>query len=296
MSHCAVIFAIGFTLLFAPTVHSQALDATPSIEPRLFPQYPNARDKRYLGFYDTCGDEAIEEPVRLVRTPLDTQAFELDLKLRDEAFFCFFPAPPFAKTLHLVELPLDVPMQSVRVRVRKFGVVQSDRVIFIPYSSPLPPSVAGAWNNPTYAAQGVYLSFTTLPGASGIRRDAITMTWTTYDSAGKPMWLAGAATIPMQSSSAPTYTVEVPLYALTGGAFPSATQVPPTQSSWGTARLEYLACDRLGLRWFPVDGSNFPPGAIELQQLVYSSTQPCDIERYETDNYRRVKIITPVVE
>lgn len=277
-------------------VQGQALTPRSGVEPRLFPEYPNARDTRYIGYYDTCGEQVIEAPVRLVADPDNAAAFTLDLTVRVPDAICFIPQPAFGRTLHLVELPSDRNIEWVDVTVRELGVVTFDRRISIPYASPLPPSVAGAWNNPAYPAQGIYLSFTTLQSAAGQNRDAITMTWTTYDRAGKPMWLAGAATLPMQDSSAPTYTVEVPLYALTGGAFPSATQVPPTQSLWGTARLEYLACDRLSLRWFPVDGANFPPGAMELQQLVYSAAQPCDIERYETDNYRRVSIITPIVE
>jgi hypothetical protein len=275
---------------------AQALLDLPVAEPRLFPQYPNGRDARYIGFYDTCGDLPIEQPVRLVAASDNARRFTLELTLDDESIICFFPPVPFARMLHLVELPRELPMESVNVILRRFDDVVIEREIFIPYASPLPPSVAGAWNNPANAAQGVYLSFTTLPSASGIYRDAITMSWTTYDAAGKPMWLAGAATLPPQSSAAPIYSVDIPLYATTGGAFPSLTQVPPSVSTWGTARLEYLACDRLSLRWFPVDGANFPPGAIELQQLVYSSTQPCDIVRFETDNYRRVNIITPVVE
>ena len=281
-------------IAMTPIAHAQTLLAESSFETRLFPEYPNARDKRYVGFYDWCGDEKIEEPARLTRIPGGPD-FTLDIKMRDEVMMCFATPPAFSQTLHLVELPQDLAINSVRVLVRQFGAIVSDRTIRIPNSAPLPPSVAGAWNNPAYAAQGVYLSFTRLPTAPGSYRDAITMSWTTYDAAGKPMWLAGAATLP-NASSTPTNTVDIPLYAMTGGAFPSATQVPPTLSTWGTARLEYLSCDRLSLRWFPVDGSNFPPGAIELQQLVYSSTQPCDIERYETESYRRVKIVTPVVE
>lgn len=283
-------------LVLASGAKAQSLSAAASFETRLFPEYPNARDRRYVGFYDTCGDQLIEEPVRLTRVAGGPD-FELELTLRDDdVYFCFFPPPDFSKTLHLVELPRDVAMNSVRVRVRQFDAVQSDRTIRIPPSYPLPPSVAGAWNNPAYAAQGVYLAFTRLPSASGLYREAIVMTWTTYDAAGKPIWLAGAATLPLQSPSTPVHTIDIPLYATRGGAFPSATQVPPSLSTWGTARLEYLACDRLSLRWFPVDGSSFPPGAIELQQLVYSATQPCDIARYESDNYRRVNIITPIVE
>jgi hypothetical protein len=281
-------------LFLSPAIHASSILGFPLMEPRLFPEYPSPRDKRYIGFYDHCGEGGITEPVRLVPRS-NGIGYQLDLTVGESDFLCFATPPAFAKTLHLVELPRNVPINHIYVTLTRFGQLLADEEIRVISPWDIPPSIAGAWNNPLHPAQGVYFAFTRAPNGAAIAGEAITMTWTTYDAQGKPIWLTGISPIRSQSTT-PNYSVDIPLYATTGGRFPGRTDVPPALSVWGTARVEYLACDRLRLQWFPVDGTAFPPGAMELQQLIYSATNPCDLDRSEFDHSRSVRVVVPVVE
>lgn len=271
-----------------PAATADPFTGRPLYQPRLFPEYPAADDKRYIGYYDFCGEGATRAPARLVRTNT-IGTYTLDLQLVDPDVICFATPPPFSKTLHLVELPRDLPIDRVDVTiVQGQNEIASDS-IRVPAPWPLPPSITGAWNNPEKAAQGVYFAFSTLPTAAGVMREAVVMTWTTYDNEGRQLWLTGTAPL-LPGTSSP---VDIVLYETNGGQFPApGPGTPPslpTIFAWGTARVTYLGCDRLTLRWMP--SGAFVSGEMELRQLAYGATQPCDIERFEADRYRSVKIV-----
>ena len=89
-----MVLAMLLALTLLPSANSQTLSDPPKFEPRLFPEFPNERDKRYIGFYDTCGESPILEPVRLVSDAVGS--YRLDLRLAEDVWQAAYMQQPLS--------------------------------------------------------------------------------------------------------------------------------------------------------------------------------------------------------
>jgi hypothetical protein len=125
----------------------------------------------------------------------------------------------------------------------------------------IPPSIAGAWHEPSLARQGVQFSVTT---------NGILAVVTTYDAAGQPDWLTGLG----QRVDGDFQRLRFPLYRST----------PQGSTAAGEADFEYLGCGRI--RW----------NGRELHQYLIDANEFCDHERFARDAHYDVEYIDPQVE
>jgi hypothetical protein len=279
---------------------------TRAYEPRVMPADASKRDSRYIGFYDGCGESAgLQQPV--VLAPVEGTPTLRTLALRTNSTIgeslCFATTPfPFTQRLFLIELPPDSDPLILAVDVRisdRDGTLRFERRLYIPrqMDDVTPPSIAGTWNNPAHAGQGVHISFSPLPvgEADGVRYfgDGLVVAWTTYAADGNPVWLTGSALLDRTGSERTGYVTRVPLYRTRNGSFPGRTGPAATAEAWGSVDLEYLGCGALRMSWSANDDTAFPDGSMELSHLVHTSTAPCDLERFAYERAQRLDLIVP---
>jgi hypothetical protein len=299
---------IGTLLSWVVTlpVAAQVGDTT-AYSPRVMPADASKRDTRYIGFYDACGESGgIRQPV--VLAPVDgspgLRLLEVRINASSDETFCFATPPPipFHRTLFLVELPPDnnPTILAVDVKVRTAdGVLISEGQVRIPprFSDITPPSIAGTWNNPANAGQGVHISFSPVPIGDfqgfPASADGLVVVWATYAPDGEPLWLTGAGRLGRQSETNSGYVTTVELFSTDGGTFPGRAGPSATATAWGSVDIEYLRCGEIRFSWAARDSNAFPTGSMDLSQLTHTSASPCDLERFEYQRSRNVEIIVP---
>jgi hypothetical protein len=244
--------------------------------PELFPLHPSPRDARYVVFADLCDDIDLVSPVTLRRDGDDL--WYLDLRASRDEVFCFAPPPPFASTLHAIELPDAVLQADIDVRLILYAGEQIRETLLTSRPAAIPPSITGTWHDAASPGQGINL--TLAPG------QVLVAHWATFDADGAPLWLVGAG----DADAAGGYRRHVPLARLQQGQFPGRGTRPPEVLPWGSALIEYLGCQRLRLSWDAIDDDRFPPGSRELVQYSGEATNPCDLAAFARASGRRLKL------
>jgi hypothetical protein len=171
----------------------------------------------------------------------------------------------FAEATADVLGPLALPRNSIGLAVARdggrlwlyeagFNVV--DRLLVRDPAQPaLDQRHSGAFFVPTQSGHGFFLS---------VLESAVTITWATYDSDGRPIFLTAAAPPPAPGQS----TLELPAILTRGMRFgefdPATLRIEP----WGTFRWTVLDCDRVDFDWrsdYPMaDGRPFGTGRLAL--------------------------------
>jgi hypothetical protein len=295
------LLAAACLLLFSSLPASAEIGDRRSYVPRLIPSDPSERDTRYIGFYNHCGSAPLQSPVVIRPVPGDPYARLIDLQESDTPDLCFPEPVPFSQTLYLVELPDDPTIERVTIRLRSEngGIQYFDETIETRARVVTPPSIAGTWNSPGNAGQGVHLSFSPVPvsGSNGVafHDDGLVVVWATYTPEGEQMWLTGAGRLGQPSQTNSGYVTTIPLYSTDGGTFPGRTGAAATAALWGSVDIEYVGCGEVRFSWAAQDAIAFPTGSMDLSQLTHTSASPCNPEVYEHQRARNVEIIVPQV-
>lgn len=271
MSRTWLVLLFPWLLCWPPLLQAQQR----LMVPELFPLHPSPRDARYVIFADLCDDIDLVSPVTLRR--VDTSTWYLDLRASRDEVFCFAPPPPFASTLHAIELPQAVLQADIDVRLILYAGEQIRETLLSSRPVEVPPSITGTWHDAASPGQGINL--TLAPG------QVLVAHWATFDADGAPLWLVGAGA----ADAGGGYRRRIPLARLQQGQFPGRSARRPEVLSWGTAQVEYLGCQRLRLSWDAIDDERFPAGSRELVQYSGETTNPCDLTAFAQANGRRLK-------
>ena len=115
-------------------------------------------------------------------------------------------------------------------------------------------TMSGVWWNPQRAGEGLLINFETV----GERR-VVFLAYFTYSSTGSASWLVGNVDYQAGATSIP-----IPLITGSGARFGAGFRASDVRTApSGTAVLEYVACDRLRLRYSGTESLT-----IELTRLV----------------------------
>jgi len=253
-------------------------------QPFLFPQLSGLRDEHYIVFVDNCGEGRLHEPVVLRQGAGDTWTLEGRL-VATQPTVCFaVPGGP-GSAVHAVRIrPQELMTSSLRVDIDGLeSTAYEGEVPIIGMGTLVPPSIDGAWHDPSNPGQGLYLAQTRSPG-----RLSVVALLATYDE-GKPLWLTGIG------SNDGAYRVKISLYRTSSGAFPTRGTSPPSVQAWGELELEYLGCHRIRANWRALDAAAFPDGSREFRQFTPDMTHECDIHAFAQTVAQEVFIYEPTV-
>lgn len=113
------------------------------------------------------------------------------------------------------------------------------------------------WFDPAYDGEGLVVQvFESVGNTTSL---TILVSWFTYDSSGVPYWLAGSTSVPRGSRVA-----NVPVAYFADGSFGGTGPTGGAdQSPWGTVRVEFPNCNRIGWTYTANPGlpSGVPSGA-----------------------------------
>jgi hypothetical protein len=254
-------------------VHAQSFERVPE----LFPANSSDRDARYVILRDSCGEVQFDEPSTLRQD--NNGNWVLELVQRPEEHFCFPIPPEFSTTIHAFPLPATLRGRLL-VNVSPAGGRPVEIFTLGVYETPLPPSVAGTWHDPTNPGQGIKLTYA--------EDQRIDVHWATYEPEGTPLWLVGTGRRDFRDRN--LYRRNVHLFAFRGGTFPGTGAATPVAEEWGSLSLEYEGCGRLQVRWLPRNESRYPPATRRFDQFAGQATEPCDLNRFAHSQGRSVRI------
>lgn len=130
-----------------------------------------------------------------------------------------------------------------------------------------PPAVRGGssgnWFNPAQDGHGLQIEV--VDGGRAL------VTWYTFDSAGRPLWLFG-------NGETHGGRIEAELYEVTGGRPPAQwEQGQVTSTEWGSVRIEFDNCNAGTLTWSSLDPA-FGEGQMPLARLSAIEGTRCNGE------------------
>lgn len=160
-------------------------------------------------------------------------------------------------------LPADAPAGTWSVEAAFGGRTYAHAFTVAPALAPGQRGLSGAWANPATPGQGMLLDVQ--PGHGG-GAALLFGGWFAYDAnvAGGQRWYTLQGALPSAGAS-----IEMPIYATTGGTFDAAT--PTATVAVGSANLRFDDCTHGTLAYRFVDGSA-RSGAIPLTRLLANAS------------------------